>query len=150
MGVLLVLTGIQFDSFEVFLNMDHEQIQKLAESYAEAWCSQTPIKVASHYEENGSLSVNEGAPAVGRAAIAEVARSFMTEFPDMKVHFDNLEFGDDEIRFHWTLTGTSTAQRKVRISGYEAWEFGPSGLIAISKGHFDSDDYQRQMNASTN
>jgi uncharacterized protein (TIGR02246 family) len=129
--------------------MDHEQIRALAKSYAEAWCSQTPANVASHYEENGSLSVNEGAPAIGRAAIADVAQSFMTEFPDMNVYFDDLKFLDEEIRFHWTLTGTSSTQRKVRISGYEAWEFGPKGLIAISKGHFDSDDYQRQMTGST-
>ncbi len=130
--------------------MDHEQIRKLAQSYAEAWCSQTASKVASHYEIDGSLSVNEGAPAVGREAIAEVAESFMTEFPDMKVDFDELELVDDEIRFHWTLTGTSTTLRKVRISGHETWQFGPNGLIEISKGHFDSDDYQLQMNASTN
>lgn len=127
--------------------MDHEQIRELAESYAEAWCSQVAGKVALHYEEDGSLSVNEGAPAFGRAAIADVAQSFMTEFPDMKVYFDGLEFVGEEIRFNWTLTGTSTTQSKVRISGYEAWEFGPNGLIAISKGHFDSDEYQRQMSS---
>jgi len=69
----------------------------------------------------------------------------MTEFSDLKVHFNNLEFVDNEVRYHWTLTGTSTTRRKIRISGYEVWEIGPAGLIAISKGQFDSHEYQRQM-----
>ena len=130
--------------------MDHNAIRKLAEGYTEAWCSQTPSEVASFYEDNGSLSVNGGPAAVGRSAIADVARGFMNEFPDLKVHLNALEFIDNEIRYHWTLTGTYTHQngieRKVRISGYEVWEIGTSGLIANSKGQFDSEDYQRQLN----
>ena len=31
------------------------------------------------------------------------------------------------------------------ISGYELWEIDNDGLIAESKGHFDSDDYRRQL-----
>jgi uncharacterized protein (TIGR02246 family) len=130
--------------------MNKETLWNLAEDYAEAWCSQSPSKVASFYEEDGSLCVNEGAPAIGRAAIEEVAQSFMTVFPDMKVSFDDLVFADDGIRFHWTLIGTNTdsngIERKVRISGYETWEIGSSGLIKTSRGHFDNADYQRQMN----
>jgi uncharacterized protein (TIGR02246 family) len=133
------------------VKVDHRKIQTLAEAYTEAWCSQTPSKVASFYEESGSLSVNGGAPAVGRAAITEVARGFMTEFPDMKVQLDDLAFVDDEIRYHWTLTGTNVdphgTERRIRISGHEKWEIGPSELIATSQGHFDSADYERQMNA---
>ncbi len=131
--------------------MDHTRIHTLAEKYTEAWCSQTPSKVASFYEDDGSLSVNGGAPAVGRSAITEVARSFINDFPDMTVNLDELEFGDQEIRYHWTLTGTNTdpndIERKIRISGYEVWEIGSSGLIATSQGHFDNEDYQRQMTA---
>jgi len=125
-------------------------MRKLAEEYTEAWCSQTPSEVASFYEDNGSLSVNGGPAAVGRSAIGDIARGFMSEFPDLKVHFNDLEFIDNEIRYHWTLTGTYTHQngieRKVCISGYEVWEIGTSGLIANSKGQFDSEDYQRQLN----
>ena len=131
--------------------MDHDKIRTLAERYTGAWCSQTPSKVASFYEEDGSLTVNGGSPALGRSAITEVARSFMSDFPDMTVHLDDLAFLDHEIRYYWTLTGTNTdsngTERKVRISGYEVWEIGTNELIATSHGHFDSEDYQRQMNA---
>ena len=66
------------------------KLQSLAEGYTAAWCGGDPARVASFYEEGGSLSVNGGAPAVGRAAVAEVARGFMTAFPDMRVVMDGL------------------------------------------------------------
>jgi predicted ester cyclase len=51
--------------------------------------------------------------------------------------------------FHWTLTGTNTAPggvgKRVRISGYELWKIDNDGLIAESKGNFDSAEYERQL-----
>ena len=63
---------------------DLAKITTFAKRYAEAWYSQNPDSVAAFFAENGSLSVNGGPPAVGRAAIAEEARGFMTTFPDME------------------------------------------------------------------
>ena len=87
---------------------------------------------------------------MGRSAITEVARGFMNDFPDLKVQLDDLVFVDNEIRYHWTLIGTNVdpngTERRIRISGYEKWEIGASEQIATSSGHFDSEDYQRQMN----
>ena len=125
------------------------EITELARRYAEAWCSQNPENVAAFFAESGSLSVNDGPPAVGRAAIAKEAQAFMTTFPDMVVTFDKLEPQSDAIAFHWTLTGTNTRPggtgNRVRISGYELWKIDNDGLIAESKGHFDSADYERQL-----
>ena len=129
--------------------MDLAKLKELGKRYAEAWCSQDPEKVAVFFAEGGSLSVNRGSPAVGREAIAEVARGFMTAFPDMVVTMDNLVQEPLGVAFHWTLTGTflgpqGTGQR-VRISGYEMWQFEAGGLIASSNGHFDSAEYERQL-----
>ncbi len=33
----------------------------------------------------------------------------------------------------------------VRIGGYELWNSNNDGLIAESKGHFDSAEYERQL-----
>jgi uncharacterized protein (TIGR02246 family) len=121
----------------------------LARRYTEAWCSQDPQRVASFYEENGSLTVNGGVPAVGREAIEDVAQGFMSAFPDMKVFMDDLVVNDDDIRYHWTLTGTNTGPggtgRSVRISGFESWRVGPTGLIERSDGRFDESEYSRQL-----
>ena len=124
-------------------------LHDFASRYAKAWCSQNPESVAAFYAENGSLSVNDGAPAVGPAAIAEEARGFMRTFPDMIVTMDKVSRDSDETKFHWTLTGTNTGPggtgKRVRISGYELWKIDNNGLIAESKGHFDAAEYERQL-----
>jgi len=124
-------------------------IRSLAEAYTAAWCSQNAASVAACYEEDGSLSVNEDVPAVGRKAIADVAQGFMTAFPDMQVTMDDVRLQDGGAMYHWTLIGTNTGPggtgRAVRISGFEVWQIGPSGLIGNSRGHFDSVDYSRQL-----
>jgi uncharacterized protein (TIGR02246 family) len=129
---------------------DLAKITTFAKHYAEAWCSQNPESVAAFFAENGSLSVNNGPPAVGRAAIAEIARGFMRDFPDMIVTMDEVTTDSDGTKFHWTLTGTNTGPggtgRRVQISGYELWKIDDDGLIGESKGHFDSAEYERQLN----
>ena len=156
------------------------EITKFAKSYAQAWCSQDPEKVAAFFAENGSISINNGPRAVGRAAIAKEAQAFMTTFPDMVVTMDKVARDEEGTKFHWTLTGTNTGPggtgKRVRISGYELWKIdngaggsratwtgGPGSrpgrgavneqggepisdaLIAESKGHFDSAEYERQL-----
>jgi uncharacterized protein (TIGR02246 family) len=122
------------------------ELEKFASRYAKAWCSQDPEKVAEFFAERGSISINNGPPAVGRAAIAKEAQAFMTTFPDMVVTFDKLERRRDRTAFHWTLTGTNAGTgNRVRISGYELWKIDHDGLIAESKGHFDAADYEWQV-----
>src|SRR5213080_3600062 len=132
--------------------MDLPELTKFAKRYAEAWCSQDPDKVAAFFAERGSISINNGPPAVGRAAIAREALAFMITFPDMVVTFDKLEPRGDTTAFHWTLTGTNTGPggtgNKVRISGYELWKIDDDGLIAKSEGHFDAAYYERQLKKS--
>src|SRR5437899_1723556 len=153
---------------------DAAELTRFAQRYAQAWCSQNPDSVAAFFAENGSLSVNDGPVAVGRAAIAKEAQAFMTTFPDMVVTMDDVTHDEEGTKFHWTLTGTNTGPggtgKRVRISGYELWKIdnGASGsratwtakpervgeqggesindgLIAKSKGHFDSADYDHQL-----
>ena len=120
-------------------------LDEFARSYTDAWCSQDPARVAEHYARDGSLTINGGAPSVGREAITEAARSFMTAFPDMQVLMDELRGNE----YHWTLVGTNTGPggtgNRVRISGYEEWTIGADGLIAASLGHFDEAEYARQL-----
>jgi uncharacterized protein (TIGR02246 family) len=125
------------------------QLRDLACRYTAAWCSQDAASVAAFYAPEGSLTVNSGSPALGRNAITEVVRGFMTAFPDLQVLLDEVVFPGDRAEYHWTLMGNNTGPggtgHRVRISGYEVWRFGEDGLIAESQGHFDSADYQRQL-----
>jgi uncharacterized protein (TIGR02246 family) len=130
--------------------MNHcAELDEFTQRYAKAWCSQNPESVAAFFAERGSISINNGPPAVGRVAIAKEAQAFMTTFPDMIVTFDKLETRGERTAFHWTLTGTNTGPggtgKRVRISGYELWTIANDGLIAESSGHFDRAEYERQL-----
>jgi hypothetical protein len=125
-------------------------LNELAARYTAAWCSRNAASVASFFAASESLKINDGAPAVGRAAITGAAQGFMTAFPDLVIKLDSISMTGKEIVYNWTLTGTNTGPggtgKFVRISGFEQWRFGSDGLIAESKGHFDAADYQRQLN----
>jgi predicted ester cyclase len=129
--------------------MDSKTLNDFATRYTAAWCSQHAASVASFFEEEGSLKINDGTPAVGRAAITHSAQSFMTAFPDIVIKMDRLVVEGANTEYHWTLTGTNTGPggtgKFVKIRGFEEWRFGPDGLIAESLGHFDAADYERQL-----
>jgi len=132
--------------------MSTADLTDFATRYAAAWSSQNPVEFASFYDENGSLTVN-GASSVGRAAITATARAYMSAFPDMVVKLDSLRQENDQTIFHWTWTGTNTGPggtgKAVHLSGYERWTMGANDLIAKSDGHFDNDEYQRQLKGSS-
>ena len=124
-------------------------MKSFATRYTAAWCSRDPASVAAFFAENGSLTINDSAPSVGRAAITEAARGFMRDFPDLIVETDGLDRKGGGYTYRWTLIGANTGPggtgNKVRISGYEEWTIGADGLIAASLGHFDAADYNRQL-----
>lgn len=125
------------------------ELTRFATRYAAAWSGGDPEELASFYAEDGRLTVNAGAPSVGRAAIAATAREFMTAFPDMVVRMDSLTGDGTRATFHWTWTGTNTGPGgtggRVRMDGFEEWTLGAGGLIVESKGHFDEAKYRRQL-----
>lgn len=129
--------------------MDVARLKEFGAKYTAAWCSQNPANVAAFFTEKGSLKINDGAPSVGRTAIAAAAQGFMTAFPDMVVTMDSVTVDGGRAVYRWTLTGTNTGPggtgRAVRDSGFEEWIFGAGGLIAESKGHFDETEYNRQL-----
>ena len=124
-------------------------LRNFAERYTIAWCSQNAAAVAAFFAPNGSLTINDGPPSVGRAAIAAAAQDFMTAFPDLRVMMDSISDEGDRSIYRWTLDGHHTGPggngAHVRISGYEEWCIGDDGLIAESLGHFDSAEYLRLL-----
>lgn len=128
---------------------DEERMKDFAEAYSAAWGSQDPDSVAAFFAEDGALRVNDGEPALGRDAIAEIAREFMTDLPDMVLVFDGLEGRGDYVHFYWTLEATNTGPggtgNRVRVSGRETWRLDEDGLIAASQGVFPTAEYERQL-----
>ena len=129
--------------------MKQAELNDLGTRYAAAWSSQNPASLAAFYADSGSLTVNDGAPSVGRAAITATAQAFMTGFPDMLVKMEQVSHEGSHVIFRWLWTGTNTGPggtgKSVRIQGYEAWTLDAQGMIAESKGHYDAAEYERQV-----
>ena len=129
--------------------MKQAELNDLGTRYAAAWSSQNPASLAAFYADSGSLTVNDGAPSVGRAAITATAQAFMTGFPDMLVKMEQVSHEGSHVIFRWLWTGTNTGPggtgKSVRIQGYEAWTLDAQGMIAESKGHYDAAEYGRQV-----
>lgn len=129
--------------------VDQAAAEKFSIDYTVAWNSGVPERVASCYDEEGSLKVNDDEPAIGREAITEVAKSFMTAFPDLVLEFNGLKYVDGRVNYHWTFKGTNTGPggtgNTVDFSGFESWIFSQTGLIYESIGHFDATDYESQL-----
>ena len=123
-----------------------DDIRDMAERYAGAWTSGSPDAVASFYEEDGRISINNGEPIVGRAAIAEMAQGFYSEFPDLVVHLDEIRTAGDNAVFLWTLEGThSETGNYVKVGGWEEWTLSDDVLVRESLGRFDAVEYDRQI-----
>ena len=127
------------------MSLDPDQARDFARTYTAAWCNHDPAGVAEHYVPGGTIAINGGAPT----EISEVARSFMTAFPDIELFMDDVVAKDGAIEFHWTFVGTNTGPggtgNRVRISGFESWAFGDGGLVAQAQGHYDQAEYDRQV-----
>jgi uncharacterized protein (TIGR02246 family) len=124
-------------------------LQDFAARYTAAWCSQDAARVASFFSPTGSLTINDGEPAVGRAAITAAAQGFMTAFPDLVVRMVAIIPTAAGATYKWTLEGANSGPggtgKRVRISGFEEWRLDPDGLISTSLGHFDAAEYDRQL-----
>lgn len=125
--------------------LDQARIREFARSYTRAWCSHDPTRVAAHFVTGGTIAINGG----DATEVTEVARSFIDAFPDIQVLMDDVVFNDETVEYHWTFTGTNTGPggtgRAVRITGFEEWTFGDDGLVAVSRGNYDQDEYDRQL-----
>ena len=145
--ILLVTSCILL--FSACDNHSANDKEAFALGYAAAWSSQDPTKLAAHYAEDGYISVNGGAPSIGRDAIAKKAQGFMTAFPDMIVTLDKLEVKNNKVLFHWHWIGTNSGPggsgKKLDIRGFEQWTFNDAGLIVESLGTYDKAEYERQM-----
>ncbi|GGH25308.1 conserved hypothetical protein [Cribrihabitans marinus] len=123
-----------------------DRLQMLAQAYAIAWSSHDPDAVAGFFAEGGEISINRGEAHKGRAAIAEMARGFYADFPDLEVRCDLMRRAGDHAIFVWTLEGHhAQTGNRVITGGWEEWELTDDYKIARSLKWFDAADYQRQI-----
>lgn len=126
--------------------IDPQAVRDMAARYAQAWSSGSPEAVADFYEPTGRITINDGEPIVGRAALIEMAGGFMGEFPGMVVHLDEIRTAGASAIFVWTLEGThKETGNKVKVPGWEEWTLTENILVGDSRGRFDAVEYDRQV-----
>ena len=129
--------------------MNTHELSAFAQRYTDAWNAHDAAASAACYAADGSLTINGGEPAEGRAAVQAVMQGFHDAFPDAVLTMDAVQGAGDRAVFLWTYSGTNTGPggtgNRVRFSGWEAWTLSPSGLVQRSLGNFDEDEYEHQL-----
>ncbi|MES2000895.1 MAG: nuclear transport factor 2 family protein [Pseudomonadota bacterium] len=119
---------------------------ELGRSYAQAWSSKRPERVAEFYAEDGQIVINNGSPLRGHEAISNMAAGFYAAFPDLIVHCDDFRLAGTHALFAWTLEGHhAETKRRVRIAGWEEWDLDGGGKVLSSRGWFDTVAYENQI-----
>ena len=118
---------------------------ELAAAYTAAWNTGRPEAVAAFFAAEGAITINDGTPWEGRDRVAQMAAGFYADIPDLNLVCDGLRTSGDHLVYLWTFTGTHAGTSKaVKVLGWEEWDVDAEGLIRLSRGWFDSEDYARQ------
>jgi len=122
------------------------QIEKIAAAYTAAWNSGSADAVAGFYATDGGIVINNGTPWQERAGVADMAKGFFADVPDLTLTCDGLRVAGDHVAYLWTFTGHHAQTRNpLTISGWEEWDMDADGKVKASRGWFDSADYARQV-----
>ena len=121
--------------------MDAHELLALAQRYTDAWNTHDATAAADCFSDDGSLAINGGEPAVGRAAIQAAMQRFHDAYTDSVFTLDAVRGAGDQAVLLWTYEGTNMASEgtsnRVRVSGWDAWTLSPRGLVQRSVGNFD-------------
>lgn len=115
-------------------------------AYTAAWNSGDPAQVAGHFTPDGQIQINRGDILKGTQALTDMAAGFHTEFPDLALTCDAIRTNGDHAVYMWTLEGHHTETKNfVKASGWEEWDLDGDQQIIASKGWFDAETYQAQI-----
>lgn len=126
-----------------------DRLNNLARDYAIAWSSGDAAAVAEFFAPDCQMIMNRGAPLQGRAAIAEMARGYQADFPDLELRCDMLRWAGSHAIFVWTLEGHHAQTGNLVVTrGWEEWELTADHKVQSSLGWFDAEDLQRQIDGA--
>jgi uncharacterized protein (TIGR02246 family) len=116
--------------------------------HTEAWNAHSAEAVASFHAEDSRIVINDGKPWEGRAGVAEMARGFLADVPDLVLRCDGVRTAGHHVVYLWTFEGHAAGTgARLTVAGWEEWTFRPDGKLSSSLGWFDAEDYQRQVDA---
>lgn len=120
----------------------------IAAAYTAGWNTGRPEAVAAFFAEDGVIIINGGPPWTGRAGVAEMAAGFFADVPDLSLACDGVRASGRHVVYLWTFTGTHAATgNRLEVVGWEEWDLDDAGLVRLSRGWFDAEDYARETTA---
>ncbi|WP_295313194.1 nuclear transport factor 2 family protein [Roseobacter sp.] len=120
--------------------------QQKADACTAAWNSKDPSQVAGHFTPDAAIVINRGDPHAGTSALEAMAAGFHAEFPDLHLTRDGVRAGGDHMVYLWTLEGHhAETGNHCRVGGWEEWDLDDAMQVTASRGWFDAEDYQRQV-----
>ena len=118
---------------------------ELAAAYTAAWNTRQPEAVAVFFALDGAIVINNASAWRGRAGIAQMAAGFYADIPDLHLTCDGLRKAGSHLVYLWSFKGTHAGTgNAVKVFGWEEWDLDAVGLISLSRGWFDGEDYTRQ------
>lgn len=121
------------------------QTPEIANAYTAAWNTGQPSAVAAFFALDGAIIINGGAPWEGRDGVMRMAAGFYADVPDLHLVCDGYRASGAHAVYLWTFTGIHAGTgNALEVAGWEEWELDAAGLIKLSRGWFDADDYARQ------
>ena len=117
----------------------------LTAAYTAAWNTGQPNAVARFFAVDGVIIINNGSPWQGRCGVAQMAAGFYADVPDLRLTCDGLRAAGDHLAYLWTFGRTHARTGNwLSVVGWEEWDLNEAGLVKLSRGWFDGDDYTRQ------
>lgn len=78
-----------------------------------------------------------------------MASGFHAEFPDLLLVCDGVRAGGNHMIYLWTLEGHHAETGNFcKVSGWEEWDLDADMQVTASRGWFDAEDYQRQVDGA--
>lgn len=123
-----------------------DSVTQLAKDYTAAWNSKSAAAVASFYAEDGEIVINRGDPWSGRSRVEEMAAGFHADVPDLTLTCNDVRFSGTHAIFVWTFTGhDANTGNPLTVRGWEEWELSDDLKVNASRGWYDADDYEKQV-----
>ncbi len=132
------------------MSFDQNSLENLAATYADAWNSRVPEKVADFHTQESSITINRGEPSVGHEQLTAMAAGFHADVPDLALQNNGIRSAGNHVVFLWSFTGHhAETGNPLHVRGWEEWELDTDLKITSSLGWFDADDYQHQVDGSS-
>jgi steroid delta-isomerase-like uncharacterized protein len=125
--------------------MTRQELQAIAERYAEAWNRRDPAAIAQSHAPGGIAESPIYATLRGRKMIEDASRAFFTSFPDATLELDAIVVDPPRVALFTTVNATHVNEffgmpgtnRRIEFRNARLMEMDDQGLIVHERRIYD-------------